>query len=278
MKSWLKYTVSSLAAKVVVRGGFDMLDLYYKHNGILQYKDSVSSGEDFFISKVLKAAVPTKAAVLFDVGANIGEYSEKLASNIPHAQIFAFEPNPASFRRLVDRFSIDRSITAVNVGLGAAPGELDLYDYSADGGSAHASLHADVMRSIHHCAAPKPIKVTIETLESVCRMNRIEHLHFLKIDTEGNELAVLEGGQNLVDQQRIDIIQFEFNEMNVISRAFLRDFYNILEQYTMFRLSEYGLIRLGNYDTRYEIFKFQNIIAARKEIAANWIPRFCVPR
>lgn len=46
----------------------------------------------------------------------------------------------------------------------------------------------------------------------------------------------------------------------------------------MFRLSEFGLIRLGNYDTRHEIFKFQNIVAARKDIATNWIPRFCVPR
>jgi len=86
------------------------------------------------------------------------------------------------------------------------------------------------MTSIGHYSVPKPTKVTIETLGSICRVNGIERLHFLKIDTVGNELAVLEGGRNLVSQQKIDIIRFEFNEVNVIPHAFLRDFYNILEQ------------------------------------------------
>jgi len=58
--------------------------------------------------------------------------------------------------------------------------------------------------------------------------------------------------------------------------SFLQNFYNILPTHVMFRLSESGLISLGDYDTRHEIFEFQNIVAARRDIAANWIPKFCI--
>src|SRR5262249_1560543 len=174
------------------------------------------------------------------------------------------------------RFSRATAIKIIGMGLGAVPAERDLYDYSADGGSRHATLYADVMTLIHHCEAPTPIKVNIKTLDSICLEYGIKHLHFLKIDTEGHELAVLQGAHRLVSEEKIDIIQFEFDEMNVYSRVFLRDFYNILPNYTMFRLSESGLISLGDYDARYEVFKFQNIVAARKDIAANWIPKFCI--
>jgi FkbM family methyltransferase len=278
VKRWAKDIVGSIAETATRNIGFNLLNLYYKHNGILQFKDAVVSGEDFFVRKVLKSSVPNTAAMLFDVGANVGDYCALLARNIPHARIFAFEPNPASFQHLVGRFSENVSITPVKVGLGASPGEQELYDYSTEVGSVHASLYPDVLKSIHSCGAPKPIKVMIETLDSICLQKGIEKLHFLKIDTEGNELAVLQGGSNLVSKERIDIIQFEFNEMNVISRTFLHDFYDILQGYSMFRLSKSGLISLGEYDSRHEIFKFQNIVAARRHIAVEWVPRFCTRR
>jgi hypothetical protein len=54
--------------------------------------------------------------------------------------------------------------------------------------------------------------------------------------------------------------------MNVMSRSFLKDFYDILPDYNLYRLHKDGLIRLGNYDSSNEIFLFQNIIACLKEV------------
>ena len=61
-------------------------------------------------------------------------------------------------------------------------------------------------------------------------------------------------------------MQFEFNEMNVISRVFLKDFYDLLgDEWDFFRLDTRKLIYLGRrYDSANEIFKFQNIVAIRK--------------
>jgi FkbM family methyltransferase len=276
MERWLKHKLLLLAEKVILRSGrSNSARIYFKHHGIWQHNSLTASGEDLFISRVLKSSIPDRFPILFDVGANIGDYSATLLEHVPSARIFAFEPNPASFKTLSERFSKHASITALNVGLGRTSGDLNLYDYTSDEGSAHATLHLDVMKSVHHCTAPKCIRVTIETLEAICRANGIDRLNFLKIDTEGNEFSVLEGARNMIAQQKIDIIQFEFNEMNVISRVFLRDFYDLLPEYSMFRLSEHGLIGLGDYNARHEIFAFQNIVAARKDIAVNW-RRFCL--
>src|SRR6185436_3522307 len=89
---------------------------------------------------------------------------------------------------------------------------------------------------------------------------------FLKIDTEGNELKVLKGAQSLLQKNAIRAIQFEFNEMNVVSRVFLRDFYDILAGYTFYRLLPDGLLPLGRYSARNEIFAFQNIFAVNDAV------------
>ena len=76
-----------------------------------------------------------------------------------------------------------------------------------------------------------------------------------------HELFVPRGCSNRLQEEPVGVFEFEFNEMNVISRTFLRDFYTALEDFVFYRLRSDGLIPLGKYDARNEIFKFQNIIA-----------------
>ncbi len=86
----------------------------------------------------------------------------------------------------------------------------------------------------------------------------------MKLDTEGHELEVLKGATGLISQDAIGVIQFEFNEMNVLSRVFLRDFYRLLEGYYMYRLDSNRLVPLYRYSSENEIFRFQNFVAFNK--------------
>jgi hypothetical protein len=70
----------------------------------------------------------------------------------------------------------------------------------------------------------------------------------------------------MINGGNIKIIQFEFNEMNIVSRVFLKDFYQILKAYKIYRLCETELIPLFHYDSINEIFKFQNIIAIHDKL------------
>jgi hypothetical protein len=48
------------------------------------------------MQEVNKRALP-RPAVVFDIGANIGEYSLAVLNLIPEVQVYSFEPNPNTF-------------------------------------------------------------------------------------------------------------------------------------------------------------------------------------
>jgi len=59
--------------------------------------------------------------------------------------------------------------------------------------------------------------------------------------------------------------------MNVYSRVFFRDFYELLVNYNFFRMLPDGLIFLGKYNPIFqEIFAYQNIVAIRKDLKINF--------
>ncbi len=96
----------------------------------------------------------------------------------------------------------------------------------------------------------------------LCQRKKIKEVKFLKIDTEGNELNVLLGAAQLLKEKRIETIQFEFNEMNTVSRVFFRDFQELLPDHAFYRLLPAGLLPLEkNSPMTNEIFGYQNIIA-----------------
>jgi FkbM family methyltransferase len=159
---------------------------------------------------------------------------------------------------------------AYNLGCAAEPGQLILYDYRAGdgdgGGSTHASLsHGAIVRGSDQPTSETPVEVV--TLDNFCRQMNISNIRLLKIDTEGFELEVLKGAKDLISRQAIEIVQFEFNEMNPYTRVFLRDFIEILPGYRLYRLLPAGLLPLEPYvPLEHELFAFQNVIAVRRDV------------
>jgi hypothetical protein len=70
----------------------------------------------------------------------------------------------------------------------------------------------------------------------------------------------------MLKENKIKIIQFEFNEPNVANRVFLKDFYQLLPNFSFYRIKIGGLIPLGEYNSKNEIFRYQNILAINKNI------------
>ncbi len=112
--------------------------------------------------------------------------------------------------------------------------------------------------------------VPVITIDGFLTQNSLNHVNLLKIDTEGHELAVLKGAVCALRDGHIDVIHFEFNEMNVASRVFFRDFVELLEDYDLYRLVRDGLIPIREYVAiQCELFAYQNIIAVRKTESAQ---------
>lgn len=82
----------------------------------------------------------------------------------------------------------------------------------------------------------------------------------MKIDVEGNEYNVLLGSETFLKSKKIKFIQFEFGANTIESRFFLKDFFDLLADYKIYRIVKNGLIEL-NYSELYEIQLPHNFLA-----------------
>ncbi len=225
--------------------------------GILNYKSDRQSGEANFIVSHLSTA---ERGVVFDVGANVGDYSKKIRAINKNVAVYCFEPHPHTFQKLKSSVN-SLGIETFNVAVGVADENLKLYDYENDDGSEHASLYRDVIETIHQGKAVEH-EVKVITLNAFAIEHQVEKVLLLKIDTEGNELSVMKGFESYIRQGKVDLIHFEFNNLNVVSRTFFKDFWEFLPNYDLYRMVRDGLVHIKIYDPVHcEIFAYQNIVA-----------------
>lgn len=201
--------------------------------------------------------------IVFDVGANEGQWVKDMLAICPSARIHAFEPQKTLAAQIA---ATHPSVTVNNMALGDAAGTLELFDYADQPGSQHASLLVGVIDGIHR-GYTKSEKVSIGTLDDYCAQHHVDYIDLLKIDVEGFELKVLQGAKRLLEENRVDVIQFEFNEMNVVAKTFMRDFFACLSSsHQLYRLLPHGLLPLSPTQIWLnEQFVFQNIVALRKK-------------
>jgi FkbM family methyltransferase len=230
--------------------------------GILNYRSMRDSGERNFLEKVLGVYAGEGRAncVVLDVGANVGNYAREILSIAPDVSLHCFEPHPANLAKL--RSSVESlGVQVVPCAVGSTNETMELFDYSDADGSSHASVYKEVFEKIHRRPHVSHT-VDVVTIDGYVQRAGITRIALLKVDTEGHELAALVGAEGTLRGGRIDVVQFEFNEMNIASRTFLADFFAVLPDYRFYRLLADGWIPL--FDRPIEnIFAYQNIVAVR---------------
>jgi FkbM family methyltransferase len=217
------------------------------------------SGEEYVLDYVRRRfAKPT--LTIFDVGANYGQYSnmaiKKLKENI---NIYAFEPQKKAFQHLVNEIKYPH-FQAFNEGLGNACKNEILYNgiEGSGFGSLNKSSHEHVPDELVNKET-----VYIETLDHFCEKERIDHIDLLKIDVEGYEIEVLKGAQRMIENGRINCIQFEVGPATLRERVIMKDFFKMLHHYDIHRILSNGLTKI-NYSEYAEIFLCTNYLAVRK--------------
>jgi FkbM family methyltransferase len=136
-------------------------------------------------------------AVVFDVGTNIGEVCMNAAALVgPRGLVYAFEPDPVSFRKFTGNLALNRfgNIFASNIGLGDVPGTRQMKVDTATnrGGNRIASENA----------AGDHFPIAIETLDRFVTQRELQRLDLVKIDVEGFELSVLRGAREALARFR----------------------------------------------------------------------------
>lgn len=156
--------------------------------------------------------------VFFDVGANDGETALKALSEFPSANVFSFEPHPATFRDLISIVGKRARFHAFNLALGSECKELEMFEY---GSSDLNSLIPNAQFTVRFkAAAPRTVPVQCMTLDRFCVEHAIEKIDILKIDTEGFDLVVLQGSIEMLRDRKIRFIYVEFNDLQLKDGAF----------------------------------------------------------
>ena len=257
--------VEKAIPEIATAAGVDLLLSAYHNMGILKWENDYLSGEHYFLTKCLVQHIKSPNPIFFDVGANVGEYSKNLRRGFPGASIYAFEPNVNTYAIMRDALA-PLGVNCFELGVSSQITSSVMYTYKHELASQHASIYKDVLTDLHAVDQVEELEFKTTTIDAFCEANDIEFIDLLKIDTEGHEWEVLAGARRMLAGQRIKFIQFEFNEMNIISRVFLKDFYQLLEGYGIYRLDSGRLIPLLKYCSTNEIFKFQNLLAVSDRV------------
>jgi FkbM family methyltransferase len=101
-------------------------------------------------------------------------------------------------------------------------------------------------------------QVEMKTLDVYCKENDINHIDFLKIDTEGWELDILKGGKNILNN--CDFIQFEYGGTYQRKGIKLQEIYEFLNGWKIYNI-EQG--RLNLHPTVIEDYAYSNYLASK---------------
>lgn len=142
--------------------------------------------------------------VLFDVGANIGQFVSELRMYGYTGKIISFEPLPQAYESLTLQAGQDANwIVHSRCAVGASIGEIEM---NVSRNLVSSSILP--MLSVHENAAPESRythteQVPLITLDSVLEeYTSLSDNVFIKIDTQGYEWAVLDGASQALKQSK----------------------------------------------------------------------------
>jgi FkbM family methyltransferase len=228
-----------------------------------------TSGEEWVLEHVVApACARVESPVVFDVGANVGDYARLVRRHVPGAAVYAFEPSRATYEQLAQSVAAEGGrVKTFNIGLSDETRGVELYSYTVEGEeqSLLASIDRRLPTQVVQVEVSATERIEVRPLDDFCAEHGVERIDFLKLDVEGHELAVLRGARRMLDAGAVSMIQFEFGPANIYSRTFFYDFWTLLSgAYDIHRIVPNGLAHIAYYGEHREIFLTTNYLAVRR--------------
>jgi FkbM family methyltransferase len=246
---WSRRTIERLGRHVVNRANGD------------NDHDMATNGERALLQK-LPALFAGGPVVVFDVGANLGEWTRQARTGLDvGSTVYAFEPIRDIFSRLeAHRADLGPGprVVCVNAAMSDADGEAEIQVY---GGGA-SGFHQRDLPGSQGLEVPRE-RVRCMRGDTFCREGSIERIGFLKIDVEGHELAVLRGFERMLAARRVDALQFEYGGTWIDARSWLKDAFEMLQGhgYVVGKILPSSIRWYERYEVALESFQYANYAA-----------------
>ncbi|PSB03431.1 FkbM family methyltransferase [Merismopedia glauca] len=188
---------------------------------------------------------------VFDVGANLGDYSILLSQLVGKVgKVYAFEPTSSivdKFRQRVNQANINNIYIFQNA-VFSEDNQIEFNEFSEEY-SVWNSIGKPQMLDPYEGKSIVPIVKTeiVDgiSLDSFCKRHNLEKIDYLKIDVEGAESDVLQGASDLLSKQAISFIQFEISQkmLEGLNRKAKQTFDILIQNgYECHRIESNGLI------------------------------------
>ncbi len=144
--------------------------------------------------------------VVLDIGANIGAHTLGLAKNVGAAgKVYAFEPADFAFQKLLRNLALNPELekrtkaSQVMLGSGAEKPPTGVY----------ASWPLEKVDSVHPKHRGRFVSTegaVVDTLDGFVAREKVSRINLIKMDVDGDELPVLQGGRGVLREQRPVIV------------------------------------------------------------------------
>lgn len=163
--------------------------------------------------RLLETAIDRyKIDLIIDVGANRGQFAEKMLAMGFKGQILSFEPTRATFDLLASRAKAHKHWTCLHLALGDARGELTINCHRDD--SLNSFLKSNTLAKTRYEGMDNATEtVAVHRLDTVMGEMVAKGLlssdfrAFLKLDTQGFDLKVIDGARGILSN--VHILQTE---------------------------------------------------------------------
>jgi FkbM family methyltransferase len=167
------------------------------------------TGETMRLEEIKDMGINPNA--ILDIGAHTGQFHSWSKRVWPDVGVFMIEANPLHESAL-DRLAMMNGDKYLIAALGDKEREVTFYTRSdkphTEGNSYYKEFNYwDIPQLVHES------KVTLRMLDDIFEDDAV--FDIIKLDTQGSELDILKGGENLVSRAKIIVLEVSFIEHNI---------------------------------------------------------------
>ncbi len=187
--------------------------LNLSNKGVLSYlvftKDFEQHERDF-VRRYLRPG-----DLFVDVGANIGLFTVLAADTVgPTGQVYAFEPSPETFVKLQKNIQLNAftNVIPIEAGLSHSDGTAEL-NVSSEGWDGYDTFGVPMLTGSANFSLKGKVAVpTMQWDKFATSRNLVGKVRMIKIDVEGWESHVLNGGTKTLSRSDAPTLQVEFTD------------------------------------------------------------------
>ena len=209
--------------------------------------------------KLIRSYISSKS-IVFDIGANIGGWSERIAPIIgKEGTLFAFEPIPESYEILVKKMRDFNQVQVINKAVSNKNGS-NIISFGATSFAPPEAAIIDTADQFQGKGNLKSMKIETIRLDDFYRnsSSSLQPVSFMKIDVEGHELNVVEGAESIIDRFKPTIFMEILREKWVDEKPEKSEVAEFLSKkgYKISQLQYEKIAEIADFDPNFENFLF----------------------